>query len=88
MAMEARLYGKRRDAVPAWMPGFGALAERALMAMAGALRNPVGNKRRYKPAEVETRATSPDSTLLEIECDRIRTSLRSLGEEIAKRGWL
>jgi uncharacterized membrane protein YccC len=95
MAMEARLYRLRRDAQPTWMPGFAASVEHALSAMAGALRDPArlgaGTNRRRGLGDVEVPAPAlapGGNTLLEIEADRVRTSLRSLGEEIARRGWL
>ena len=92
MAMEARLYRTRRDPAPAWMPSFGASAERQLAAMEAELRHPVIATRRTRLGDVEAHEPVPaekgGDALLEVESDRIRTSLRSLGEEIAKRGWL
>ncbi len=89
MAMESRLYRHRRDPVPAWMPAFAASAEHALADMESVLRHPHVPTRRSRLGEVEAHKPAHDSSaLLEIESDRIRTSLRSLGEEIAKRNWL
>ena len=92
MAIEARLYRKRRDDEPAWMSGFAASVERTLSAMAEALRNqaslPSGVRYKFGDVEVPAPVIAPGGTLLEIEADRVRTSLRSLGEEIARRGWL
>jgi uncharacterized membrane protein YccC len=89
MAMEARLYRSRRDPAPGWMPGLAVSAERELVAMAAVLRNPALNTRRSRLGDVEThQPLAGASPLLEVEFDRVRTSLRSLGEEVAKRGWL
>ncbi len=89
MAMEARLYRKRRDFTPEWVPTLAASADRELRAMAATLRNPAGSPRRSRLGEIEARPLTDEAdTLLETEFDRVRTGLRSLGEEIAKRGWL
>lgn len=89
MAMEARLYRSRRDPAPPWLPGFAASAARALSAMAADLRSPSGTARRPRLGDVESHVPPAESgTLPGIEADRVRTSLRSLREEIAKRDWL
>jgi uncharacterized membrane protein YccC len=88
MAMESRLYQVRRDPPPAWLPAFGASAGRALEMLSAALRKPETCARRSR-IDVEIPAPgSGGNELMETEADRVRTSLRSLGEEIAKRDWL
>ena len=88
MAMESSLYQSRRDPPPAWLPAFGASAEGALETLSAALRNPDAGARRSR-IDVEMPAPGAgDGELMETEADRVRTSLRSLGEEIAKRDWL
>lgn len=88
MAMEARLYQKRRETAPAWLPAFGSSVEQALRTLSAALRSPGAGARRSR---IDV-ATPPPGTggneIMETEADRMRTSLRSLGEEIAKRDWL
>jgi uncharacterized membrane protein YccC len=92
MAMESRLYRERRDAAPPWLGAFAASAEQALEAMAGVLRRSdqasgAGPMRRVRLGE--TGITGSDGhALIETEGDRIRTSLYSLAEVIARRGWL
>jgi len=88
MAMESRLYRDRRDPAPAWLPAFGASVERSLRTLSAALRNPDAMARRSR-IDVETPVPGTGGNeLMETEADRVRTSLRSLGEEIAKRDWL
>jgi uncharacterized membrane protein YccC len=93
MAMESRLHRSRRDPAPAWMPAFAASVDRALGTLADMLRSAAGARRSKVdvetplPSQIKSRGEGGDE-LLEIEADRIRTSLRSLGEELAKRDWL
>jgi len=88
MAMESGLYQTRRDPLPAWLPGFGASVEQALETLSVALRNPEAGSRRSRiDVEMPTPGTGGNE-LIETDADRARTSLRSLGEEIAKRDWL
>jgi uncharacterized membrane protein YccC len=92
MAMEARLYRNRRDVTPAWMPAFAASVETALTELSGELRNPdetraAGPRRSRIDVETPPPGTSGND-LMETEADRVRTSLHSLGEELAKRSWL
>lgn len=92
MAMESRLHRNPRDPAPEWMPAFAASVDRALVTLSDVLRNP------DKPYAAHTRRSRVDvetplpgisgNELLETEADRIRTSLRSLGEELARRDWL
>ena len=88
MAMESRLYRDRRDPAPAWLTAFGASVERSLRTLSAAVRNPDAMARRSR-IDVETPVPGTGGNeLMETEADRVRTSLRSLGEEIAKRDWL
>lgn len=89
MAMEARLYRNRRDPAPEWMPGLSESADRELLAMSAILRDPATAPRRSRLGLMEAHLPVANADpLLETEFDRVRTSLRSLGEEIGKRGWL
>jgi hypothetical protein len=61
--------------------------------MAAMLRNPdppaIGSTRRSRLVDVDVPPPgSGGNALLETEAERVRTSLRSLGEELAKRDWL
>jgi len=92
MAMETRLYRNRRAPAPAWMPAFAASADRALATLSNSLRNPdttraAGSRRSRIDVETPAPGTGGNE-LIETEADRVRTSLRSLGEELAKRSWL
>jgi uncharacterized membrane protein YccC len=92
MAMESRLHRSPRDPAPEWMPVFAASVDRALVTLSGVLRNPdqppAAHTRRSR-VDVETpHPGKRGNELLETEADRIRTSLRSLGEELARRDWL
>jgi hypothetical protein len=59
-----------------------------LRTLSAALRNPDAMARRSR-IDVETPVPGTGGNeLMETEADRVRTSLRSLGEEIAKRDWL
>ncbi len=88
MAMESRLYRNPRDPAPLWLPRFAFSVDSALTAFSSILRNSSGVSRKSKvDVEVPPPGTSGNE-LAAIEADRIRTSLRSLGEELAKRDWL
>jgi hypothetical protein len=88
MAMEARLYQHPRDPAPAWLPKFAASVDSALMTFSTILRNEVTPARLSK-VDIETPPPGAAfNDLAEIEADRVRTSLRSVGEELAKRDWL
>ncbi len=89
MAMEARLYRERREQTPSWMRVFVESASAALLTLAATLREPAA--RRHRPGDIRTPApesVSAVDSLPALEADRIRTSLRSLTEEIARREWL
>ena len=95
MAMESRLYRELRDPAPPWMPAFAASVDRALSTLSEILKNEtilgnaVGTGARRSRIDVEVPAPGQSGNeLLETEADRMRTSLRSLGEEIAKRDWV
>lgn len=92
MAMESRLYRHQRDPAPEWMPALAASIDRALVSLSGLLRSqdqPRVSGTRRSRIDVETPTPGKGGNeLLETEADRIRTSLRSLGEEVAKRCWL
>lgn len=88
MAMEARLYQKRREPAPAWLPAFGSSVEQALRTLSAALRNPEAGARRSRIDVATPAPGTGGNEIMETEADRMRTSLRSLGEEIAKRDWL
>jgi uncharacterized membrane protein YccC len=89
MAMESRLYRNPRDANPAWMPPFAASVDQALATLSGVLRNSPASGARRSRLDIETPPPgTKGSELLETEADRVRTSLRSLGEELARRDWL
>ena len=88
MAMESRLYRKPRDPAPPWLSKFAASVENALVIFSAILRNESATSRKSRvDVEVPPPGTSGDE-LAEVEADRTRTSLRSLGEELAKRDWL
>jgi uncharacterized membrane protein YccC len=88
MAMETRLYQNPRDPAPAWLPKFATSVDSALAAFSSILRNEATPTRRSK-IDIETPLPGTSGNeLAEIEADRIRTSLRSLGEELTKRDWL
>jgi len=88
MAMESRLYRNPRDPAPLWLPKFASSVDNALATFSSILRNSGAISRKSKvDVEVPPPGTSGDE-LAEIEADRIRTSLRSLGEELAKHDWL
>jgi uncharacterized membrane protein YccC len=89
MAMESRLYARRRDSTPDWLPAFAASVDRALVILAGVLKD--NGRPDARPSRLEIAAPpsgSGGNELLETEADRIRASLRSLGEELAKPNWL
>jgi len=89
MAMESGLYGNRRDPAPAWMHAFAESTDRALVKLAAVLKNANATRTRRSKVEVETPPPGTGGNeLLEMEADRVRTSLRSLGEELARRDWL
>jgi uncharacterized membrane protein YccC len=91
MAMESRLYRTRREPAPAWLPAFAASVDRALVTLSGSLRNSDESSTPGRRTRVDVETPLPGtggSKLIEIEADRVRTSLRSLAEELAKRGWL
>ncbi len=94
MAMESHLHRRQRDPAPEWIENFGASAERILTGTAAILRDPAetraSNTRRSRLADVEVPppGSGGGNALLETEADRVRTSLRSLDEEIVKRCWL
>jgi hypothetical protein len=86
MAMESRLYRSQRDPEAPWMAPFAASVDRALRSLSESLRNPSGAPGRRSRLDVETPAPGTGGNeLLETEADRVRTSLLSLGEELAKR---
>jgi len=89
MALESRLYRNPREPTPVWLAPFAASVDRALVSLSDTLRNTVATGPRRSRLDVETPApgTSGNESL-ETEADRIRTSLRSLSEELAKRDWL
>jgi len=92
MAMESRLYRNPRDQAPPWMPAFAGSVDRALTTLSGVLRNPdqppAAGARRSR-VDVDTPLPGKGGNeLLETEADRMRTSLRSLGEELGRRDWL
>jgi uncharacterized membrane protein YccC len=88
MAMESRLYRNPRDPAPLWLPKFASSVDSALTTFSSILLNSSAISRKSKvDVEVPPPGTSGNE-LAEIEADRIRTSLRSLGEELAKRDWL
>ncbi len=89
MAMESRLYREPREATPGWMASFAASVDEALATLTATLHDPTSTSARKSRLDIQT---PPPGTvgkeLLETEADRVRTSLRSLGEELAKRDWL
>ena len=88
MAMESRLYRNPRDPAPVWMPAFAASVDRALATLSDDLRKSCRSQAASR-LDVETPPPGTSGNeLLETEADRIRTSLRSLGEELARRDWL
>ncbi len=88
MAMESHLYRNPRDPSPPWMAEFAASVDNALVTLIEALSKTELPAPRRSRLDVSTPSPGTSGNeLLETEADRIRTSLRSLGEEVAKREW-
>ena len=89
MAMESHLYRQRRDATPSWMASFAHSVDQALLTLSEVTRGGATPGTRLARLDVSTpEPGTGGNELLETEADRVRTSLRSLSEELAKRDWL